>query len=85
MFTNDLEFENHEHDSLLYPLDYFSKSTLLYEQLSSKTQFLFDKLTLKLNLAICYSKIPSYLDYEANEGQGFITGSNYYLKSAGTY
>lgn len=54
MYDNYLEFENHSNYSLLYPLDSNSKHTILYENLSSRTQFLIDKLSLKYNLACCY-------------------------------
>jgi|CryBogDrversion2_5_1035270.scaffolds.fasta_scaffold199903_1 hypothetical protein len=57
MRENLLEFENHENESLLFPLDSNSQNTIIYENLSSKTQFLIDKLSLKYNLGCCFYKL----------------------------
>lgn len=61
-----MEFENHDNESLLFPLDSNSKNTIIYENLSSKTQFLIDKLSLKYNLGCCFYKMSLLIDNEQN-------------------
>ena len=53
-------------------LDSYSELNIDFQELPSSLKFILDKLSLKFNLATCYSRITARIDLNEQTGQGVI-------------
>lgn len=68
-----------DHHSLLQPIDSYSEQQLDYGFCCAADRFFIDKLSLKFNLACCYSRMPSRLDFTSGDEVGVKQGTALYM------